>query len=108
MGRSRRVLLDVTVKDGKQPPVAGDQKMVQALPAHGTDPALGDGVGVRRLDRCAEDAGADRQVPACCLNTSAPFGNQKARSAQRGCLASGQPRYPPRATELLAGICYER
>ena len=41
-------------------PAAGDQEMVKALPAHGADPALGDGVGVWRLDRCADDLGADR------------------------------------------------
>jgi hypothetical protein len=29
--------------------------MVQAFPAHGADPALGDGVGVRSLNRCADD-----------------------------------------------------
>jgi hypothetical protein len=34
--------------------------MVQALLAHGADPALGDGVGVRRLDRGTDDLGADR------------------------------------------------
>jgi hypothetical protein len=34
--------------------------MVQALPAHGTDPALGDGIGVRRLNRCEDDLCTDR------------------------------------------------
>jgi hypothetical protein len=54
------VVLDVAVEDAKEVPAAGDQEMVQAFPAHSADPALGDGVGVRRLDRCAEDLGADR------------------------------------------------
>jgi len=39
---------------------AADQEMVQALPAYGANPALGDGIGVGRLDRCADDLGADR------------------------------------------------
>ena len=33
--------------------------MVQALLAYGTDPALGNGVGVRGLDRRADDLGAE-------------------------------------------------
>ena len=41
-------------------PAAADQEMVQALPADGANPALGDGIGVGRLDRCADDLGADR------------------------------------------------
>jgi hypothetical protein len=53
-------VLDVVVEDVKEVTAAGDQEMVQALPAQGTDPALGDGVGVRRLDRYADDLGADR------------------------------------------------
>jgi hypothetical protein len=51
---------DVAVEDAKEVPAASNQEMVQALPAHGTDPALGNGVGVRGLDRCADDLGADR------------------------------------------------
>ena len=54
------VVLDVAVEDAKEVAAAGDQEMVQALPAHGADPALGNGVGVRCLDRCADDLGADR------------------------------------------------
>jgi hypothetical protein len=54
------VVLDVAVEDGKEVAAAGDQEMIQAFLAQGTDPALGDGVGVRRLDRCADDLGADR------------------------------------------------
>jgi hypothetical protein len=34
--------------------------MVQAFPAHGANPALGNGVGVRGLDRCADDLRTDR------------------------------------------------
>jgi hypothetical protein len=48
------VVLDIVMEDAKQLPAAGDQEMVQALPAHGADPALGDGIGVRaknQLDR---------------------------------------------------------
>jgi len=50
----------VDAKDAKQVPAAADQEMVQALPAHSANPALGDGIGVGRLDRCADDLGADR------------------------------------------------
>jgi hypothetical protein len=53
------VVLDVAVEDAKEVAAAGDQEMVQAFPAQGADPALGDGVGVRRLDRCADDLGAE-------------------------------------------------
>jgi hypothetical protein len=49
----------VDAKDAKQLPAPADQEMVQALPAHGANPALGDGIGVGRLDRCADDLGAD-------------------------------------------------
>jgi hypothetical protein len=54
------VVLDIVMEDAKQLPAAADQEMVQALPAHGANPALGDGIGVGRLDRCADDLGADR------------------------------------------------
>ena len=54
------VVLDVAVEDAKEVAAAGDQEMVQALPAHGANPALGDGIGVGRLDRCADDLDADR------------------------------------------------
>jgi hypothetical protein len=41
---------DLAVEDAKEVAAAGDQEMVQAIPGHGADPALGNGVGVRRLD----------------------------------------------------------
>jgi hypothetical protein len=53
------VVPDVAVEDAKEVAAAGDQEMIQALPAHGADPALGDGVGVGRLGRCADDLGAE-------------------------------------------------
>jgi hypothetical protein len=54
------VVLDVEVQDVKKLPPPGDQEVVQALPAHGANPALGDGIGVWRLNRCEDDLGADR------------------------------------------------
>jgi hypothetical protein len=54
------VVLDVAVQDANQLSTPGDQEMVQALLAHGANPALGDGVGVRRLDRRQDDLGTDR------------------------------------------------
>jgi hypothetical protein len=54
------VVLDIVMEDAKQLPAAADQEMVQALPAHGANPALGDGIGVGRLDRCADDLGTGR------------------------------------------------
>jgi hypothetical protein len=60
VGTMAVVVLDIEVQDVKKLPTPGDQKVVQALPAHGANPALGDGIGVRRLDRCADDLGADR------------------------------------------------
>jgi hypothetical protein len=47
------VVLDVRAQDAKKLATPGDQEMVQALPAYRADPALGNGVGVRRLDRRA-------------------------------------------------------
>ena len=49
------VVLDVEVQDATKLPTPCDQEMVQALLAHGTNPALGDGVGVRCLDRREDD-----------------------------------------------------
>jgi hypothetical protein len=49
------VVLDREVQDANKLPAPGDQEVVQALPAHGGDPALGDGVRVRGLDRRADD-----------------------------------------------------
>src|SRR4030095_8695683 len=39
---------------------ADDQQLVEALTADRPDPPLGDGVGVGRLNRCADDLGASR------------------------------------------------
>ena len=41
-------------------PRSGDQEMVQAFPAHGANPPLGNGVGVRGLDRRTDDLRTDR------------------------------------------------
>ena len=53
------VVLDVEVQDANKLPTPSDQEVVQALPAQGADPALGDGVGVGSLDRRADDLGAE-------------------------------------------------
>ena len=60
MGTMAVVVPDVAVEDAKEVAAAGDQEMVQAFPAHGTDPALGNGVGVRGLDRCTDDLRTNR------------------------------------------------
>src|SRR5512133_2975188 len=54
------VVPDVEVQDAKKVLTPSDQEMIQALPAHSTDPALGDGVGVRGLDRYTDDLRTDR------------------------------------------------
>jgi hypothetical protein len=54
------VVLDIVMEAAKPLPSAGDQEMVQALPAHGANPALGDGVDVGRLDGCGDDLGTGR------------------------------------------------
>jgi hypothetical protein len=54
------VVLDVAVQDATKLPTPGDQELVQALPAHGADPALGVGVGVGGLDRCQDALGTHR------------------------------------------------
>ena len=53
-----RLQCSTEVQDVKKLPPPGDQEMVQALPAYGANPALGNGVGVRRLNRRADDLGA--------------------------------------------------
>jgi hypothetical protein len=58
------VVLDVDVQDAKKLPTPSDQEVVQALLAHGANPALGDGVSVRSLDRRQDDLGADRAPDA--------------------------------------------
>jgi hypothetical protein len=52
------VVPDVAVQDAKEVAAAGDPEMVQAFSAHGADPPLGNGVGVRGLDRRRDDLGA--------------------------------------------------
>jgi hypothetical protein len=59
VGTMTVVVLDVEVQDANQLPPPGDQEMVQAFLAYGATPALGDGVGVRRLDRRADDLGTE-------------------------------------------------
>ena len=41
------VVPDVAVEDAKEVATPGDQEMIEAFPAHGADPPLGNGVGVR-------------------------------------------------------------
>ena len=41
------VVPDVAVEDAKEVAAPGDQEMIEAFPAHGADPPLGNGVGVR-------------------------------------------------------------
>ena len=53
------VVLDVDAQDVKKLPPPGDQEVVQALPAHSANPALSDGIGVRSLDRRADDLSAE-------------------------------------------------
>ena len=53
-------MLDIEVQDANKLPTTCDQEMVQTLLAHGANPALGDGVSVRRLDRRQDDLGTDR------------------------------------------------
>jgi hypothetical protein len=60
VGAMAVVMPDVAVEDAKEVTAAGDQEVVQAFPAHGSDPALGKGVGVRGLDRCTDDLCTDR------------------------------------------------
>ena len=60
MGTMTVVVLDIKLQDVKKLPPPDDQEVVQALLASGANPALGDGVGVRRLDRRQDDLGTDR------------------------------------------------
>jgi hypothetical protein len=54
------VVLDVAAQDADKVLAADNQRVVEALPADCSDPSLGDGVGVGRLDRCADDLGTGR------------------------------------------------
>src|SRR5512132_3048952 len=49
------VVLDVHSEHLLQVPLPHDQQPVEALGAHGADPPLGVGIGVGRLEGCAED-----------------------------------------------------
>jgi hypothetical protein len=59
VGTMAVVVLDLDVQDAIQLPAPDEQEMVQALLARGADPALGDGIGVRRLDRRQDDLGTE-------------------------------------------------
>jgi hypothetical protein len=62
------VVLDVDVQDASKVPAADDQAMVKALLADGPDPTLGDGVGVGRPNRRADDLGTvERQTSSNAL-----------------------------------------
>ena len=54
------VVLDVAAQDVNKVLAADDQEVVQALSADGPDPAFGDGVGVGRPNRRADDLGTGR------------------------------------------------
>jgi hypothetical protein len=54
------VVLDVDTQDAKKLPTPCDQEMVQALPAHAADPALGDSVGSRRQLRLIPSVSSKR------------------------------------------------
>jgi hypothetical protein len=60
VGTMALVVLEVAVQDANQLSTPRDQKMIEALLAYAANPALGDGVGVRRLDRRQDDLGTDR------------------------------------------------
>ena len=45
-------MLDIGPQDVNKVLAADDQQLIQALPADGPDPALGDGIDVGRLHRC--------------------------------------------------------
>jgi hypothetical protein len=59
VGTMAIVVLDVDAQDAKKLPTPSDQEVVQALLAHGANPALGDGVSVRSLDRRKDDLSAE-------------------------------------------------
>jgi hypothetical protein len=48
-------MLHIDPQHTKKLPAADNQQPVKTLSAHGTDPPFGDGVGVRRLNRCTDD-----------------------------------------------------
>src|SRR6266487_2412516 len=74
--------------------------MVQAFPAHGANPALGDGDGVRRLDRRKDDLGTDCAPdvegpgePAVTVTDQEPDGASSSSAATRlrACWATHAP-----------------
>jgi hypothetical protein len=60
MGTVAVVVLDVCVEDACEMMRTDDEEMVEAFPADGAHPSLGEGVRVRRSHRGADDLGADR------------------------------------------------
>jgi hypothetical protein len=54
------VMLDVASQDRNELVATDDEQLVQALPAYGTDPAFGDGIGVGRLHGRADHLGPGR------------------------------------------------
>jgi hypothetical protein len=54
------VVLDVAVQNANKVLAANDQEVVQALSPDGPNPTLGDGVGVGRPNRRADDLGTGR------------------------------------------------
>ena len=56
----RVAVIGVLAKNQQQVPLASNQHLVQALAAGTADPAFGDSVRPRRLDRCLDDPHADR------------------------------------------------
>jgi hypothetical protein len=57
------VVLDIEMQDANKLPTPSDQEMVQALPAHGANPALGDGIGVRSLNGTVAPGDHRRRCP---------------------------------------------
>jgi hypothetical protein len=70
----------VLANDRQQAPLAGDQHPVQAFAASTGDPAFGYSVRARRLDRCLNDAHADRGEPGAALCSPVPDQEFKAIS----------------------------
>jgi hypothetical protein len=73
------VMLDMASQDADELLAADDQQLVQALPADRPDPASGDGVGIRRPNRCADDLGPGRapHVVERCGELGVPVADQE-------------------------------
>jgi hypothetical protein len=85
------VMLNVASQDANELVATDDQQLVQALPAHRADPALGDRVGVGRLHRCADDLGAvERQTSSNALVDLA----SRSRSRNLNAVAARRGRRP--------------